>query len=224
MQEPLRKIQTFIVRITENESQNFTEKGKDYFLRMQKAAQRMQQLIIDLLAFSRINTGERNFVDTDLNIILEALKTELADDLLEKQATIDTTGLSRANIIAFQFHQLMHNLLFNALKFSKPDIPPHIIISSRIIKGSALHNEKLSPEKNYCHIIVQDNGIGFEPQFSERIFEVFQKLHGKDEYAGTGIGLAIVKKIVENHNGFITATGELNKGARFDIYLPNDKF
>jgi len=101
------------------------------------------------------------------------------------------------------------------------------MIKSSIVKGSKLNNalpagrqEKLSPEKNYCHIIVKDNGIGFEPHFSEHIFGVFQKLHNKEVYGGTGIGLAIVKKIVENHNGIITATSELNKGATFDIYIP----
>jgi signal transduction histidine kinase len=106
------------------------------------------------------------------------------------------------------------------LKFSDPLTPPHIIIASKIEKGSDLNNEKLSPEKRYCHITVEDNGIGFEPEFHDRIFEVFQKLHDAEEYAGTGIGLAIVKKIVENHNGIITATSELNKGARFDMYIP----
>ena len=114
----------------------------------------------------------------------------------------------------------MYNLISNALKFSRPDIPSIIIITSRIVKGKKIDNEKLSPEKNYCHITVKDNGIGFEPHFSERIFEVFQKLHTKEVYAGTGIGLAIVKKIVENHKGMITATSELNKGATFDIYIP----
>ena len=114
----------------------------------------------------------------------------------------------------------MYNLISNALKFSKPETPSYIVITSKIVKGSQLINEKLSPEKLYCHITVKDNGIGFEPRFKERIFEVFQKLHGKEVYGGTGIGLAIVKKIVENHNGIITATSELNKGATFDIYIP----
>jgi signal transduction histidine kinase len=99
-------------------------------------------------------------------------------------------------------------------------VPSHIKITSSIVKGADLNNEKLSPGKNYSYITVIDNGIGFEPQFSERIFGVFQKLHGKEVYAGTGIGLAIVKKIVENHNGIISATSELNKGAQFDIYIP----
>ena len=109
----------------------------------------------------------------------------------------------------------------NASQFSNPEVPPHIIIKSRMIKGDKLINEKLSSGKIYCHITVKDNGIGFESHFSERIFGVFQKLHSKEIYSGTGIGLAIVKKIVENHNGIITATSELQKGATFDIYIPD---
>ena len=227
LQEPLRKIQTFVSIILENENENLSDNGKYNFQRMQSAAGRMQQLIEDLLAYSRINTTERKFEKTDLNIIIEEVKTELKDTIQEKHATIEASELCPANIIPFQFRQLMYNLISNALKFSNPGLPSHIIIKSRIVKRSKFNNEKpalpagrLSPEKNYCHITVKDNGIGFEPHFSKRIFEVFQKLHSKEEYAGTGIGLAIVKKIVENHNGIITATSELNKGASFDIYIP----
>ena len=228
LQEPLRKIQVFIGRIIDNEGQNFTEKGIDYFHRIRASANRMQTLIKDLLSFSRLNTAERKFEITDLNIVIDEVKAELRDTIQEKHASIENTELGSCNIIAFQFRQLMYNLISNALKFSNPDIPSHIIIKSRVEKGNNLNNEKpalspgkLLPEKNYCHITVKDNGIGFEPHFSERIFEVFQKLHSKEVYAGTGIGLAIVKKIVENHNGIITATGELNKGATFDIYIPS---
>jgi two-component system CheB/CheR fusion protein len=220
LQEPLRKIQTFVTIILENENKNLSDNGKYNFQRMQLAARRMQQLIDDLLAFSRINTTDHKFEKTELNIIVEEVKTELKDTILEKNATIEATELCPANIIIFQFRQLMYNLISNALKFSQPDIPSHIIVKSRIVKGSKLKKGKLSHEKNYCHITVKDNGIGFESHFSERIFGVFQKLHGKDVYEGTGIGLAIVKKIVENHNGIIVATSELNKGARFDIYIP----
>jgi signal transduction histidine kinase len=220
LQEPLRKIQTFVTIILENENENLSENGKYNFQRMQLAAGRMQLLIDDLLAFSRVATTELTFEKTELNLIIEEVKAELKDTILEKHATIEATEIGSANIIAFQFRQLMYNLISNALKFSNPDIPSHIIIDSKIVKGSKLNNEKLSPEKKYCHITVKDNGIGFEPQFSDRIFEVFQKLHGKEVYTGTGIGLAIVKKIVENHNGIITATSELNKGAQFDIYIP----
>jgi len=220
LQEPLRKIQTFCSIILENENENLTENGKYNFQRMQLAAGRMQQLIDDLLAFSRINTTELVFEKTDLNLIVEEVKTELKESIQDKHATIAATKLGFANIIAFQFRQLMYNLISNALKFSNPDKPTKIIIKSRIVKGSEINNNKLSSEKEYCHIMVKDNGIGFEPHFSERIFEVFQKLHSKEVYSGTGIGLAIVKKIVENHNGIIIATSELDKGATFDIYFP----
>ena len=220
LQEPLRKIQTFVTVILEKENQNLSDNGKYNFQRIQSAAERMQQLIEDLLAFSRISTTEHKFEKTDLHIIIEEVKAELKDTIQEKHATIEATKLCSVNIIYFQFRQLMHNLISNALKFSRPDIPSHIIIKSRIVKGNKSNNEKLSPEKKYCHITVKDNGIGFEPHFSQRIFEVFQKLHSKEEYAGTGIGLAIVKKIVDNHNGIIIATSELKKGATFDIYIP----
>ena len=182
----------------------------------------MQLLIDDLLAFSRIATTELKFEKTELSIILEEVKEDLKDTILEKNATIEALELCAANIIPFQFRQLMYNLISNSIKFSQPEIPLITTIKSSIVKGSKLNIEKISPEKNYCHIIITDNGIGFEPHFSERIFGVFQKLHGKDIYAGTGIGLAIVKKIVENHNGIITATGELNHGATFDIYIPDN--
>ena len=219
LQEPLRKIQIFSGMILEEESENLSDKGKHNFQRMRLTAERMQQLIQDLLAFSRISTTELEFEKKDLNIIIEDVVNELKDTIQEKNATIEAE-LCTANIIPFQFRQLMYNLISNALKFSNSEIPSHIIIKGEIVKGSGSNNEKLSRKKNYCHITIKDNGIGFEPHFNERIFGVFQKLHSKEEYGGTGIGLAIVKKIVENHNGFITAEGELMKGATFDIYIP----
>jgi light-regulated signal transduction histidine kinase (bacteriophytochrome) len=219
LQEPLRKIQTFVTIILEKEK-NLSDNGRYNFERMQLAAGRMQQLIDDLLAFSRINATELSFEKTDLNKIIEEVKTELKDTILEKHATVEVGEICTVNIIAFQFRQLMYNLISNALKFSNPGIPSHIIIKSKIVKGSELNNKKLSPDRDYCHISIKDNGIGFEPHFSERIFGVFQKLHSKELYGGTGIGLAIVKKIVENHNGTIVATSELKKGATFDIYFP----
>ena len=222
LQEPLRKIQTFVTIILEKENQNLSDNGKYIFQRMQLAARRMRQLIEDLLAFSRITTTELKFEKTDLITIIEEVKAELKDTIEKKHANIEVSENCSANIIIFQFRQLMHNLLSNALKFSKPDIPSQIIIKSRIVKGSELNNEKLSPELKYCHITITDNGIGFDSQYKNRIFEVFQRLHGKEKYAGTGIGLAIVKKIVDNHNGIISATSELKKGTTFDIYIPDN--
>jgi signal transduction histidine kinase len=220
LQEPLRKIQTLVSIILEDENKNLSEDGKFNFQRVQLSAGRMQQLIDDLLAFSRISTTELKFEKIALKFIIEQVKSELKDTIQEKHAIIDASELGSANVIAFQFRQLMYNLVSNALKFSIPGVPSEILIKSSIVPGSKLNNEKLSTEKNYFHITVKDNGIGFEPRFSERIFGVFQKLHGKEVYAGTGIGLAIVKKIVDNHNGIIAATSELNMGATFDIYIP----
>jgi light-regulated signal transduction histidine kinase (bacteriophytochrome) len=219
LQEPLRKIQTFVTVILDQEKESLSERGRYNFKRMQEAAERMRQLIQGLLAFSRMNAADRKFEDTDLTAIVEEVKLELQDIIAEKDATIEMQ-LSKARIIPFQFMQLMNNLMSNSLKFSRQDIPARIVIKSSTVNGEQLKHEKLSPKRKYCHISFQDNGIGFEPHFSERIFEVFQKLHSKDEYPGTGIGLAIVKKIVDNHNGYIIAKGELNKGATFDIYIP----
>ena len=180
----------------------------------------MRQLIQDLLTFSHINTVERKFETADLSLIVEEVKNEFKETIQEKHATIEANGMCKVHIISFQFRQLLHNLIGNSLKFSKPEKPLRIIIKSTISRGSKLNNDQLSPEKEYCHISVSDNGIGFDPQYKDQIFEVFQRLHGHDEFKGTGIGLAIVKKIVENHHGFITATGEIDKGATFDIYIP----
>ncbi|MDZ4793779.1 MAG: ATP-binding protein [Bacteroidota bacterium] len=234
LQEPLRKIKTFVTILPENK--NLSDKGKYNFQRRQLAAHFMQQLIDDLLAFSRINSTDHTFEKTNLNIIVEEVKNNLRDTIRGKKASIEIGEMYPANIITFKFRQLMYNLISNALKFSKPDIPSHITIKSSIVKGAKLNTntpaclnsydkdqlvqEKFSPGKNYWHTSVSDNGIGFEPHFGERIFGVFQKLDSKEIYAGTGIGLAIVKKIVENHNGIIIATSELKKRATVYKYIP----
>jgi signal transduction histidine kinase len=220
LKEPLRKIQIFADRILDKEIDNLSESGQSSFQRIQSAASRMQQLIEDLLTFSRISTTELKFERTDLNSIVEEVKLELSDTINEKKAIIESDELAILDIIPFQFRQLMNNLISNSLKFSHPGLPPHIIITNRFEKGKNLGVSELSPEKKYFHLRLQDNGIGFEKQYSERIFEVFQRLHSKEEYPGTGIGLAIVKKIVLNHNGIIKATSEPNHGATFDIYIP----
>ncbi|MFH6994192.1 PAS domain S-box protein [Flavobacterium sp. FlaQc-48] len=220
LQEPLRKIQTFATQIIEKESENLSDYGKDKFQRMQNAAQRMQTLINDLLSYSRTNIQERIFEKVNLSKIIDEVKEDLREELEQKNAIIESNETCEVSIIPFQFRQLLYNLASNSLKFSNPDVRPVIQIKSTFAKGEDLNNETLAKEVLYCHISIADNGIGFEPQYNKKIFEVFQRLHGKLEYTGTGIGLAIVKKIVENHNGVITATGEKNKGATFDIYIP----
>ncbi len=220
LQEPLRKIQMFASRIVSKEYQNLSETGKEYFNRMNDSASRMQLLIDDLLAYSRTTTSERKFEDTPLTDILEAVKLDLREEFEQKKAVIEAQPLGIVKIIPFQFHQLFYNLISNSLKFSRPDTPPCISISCALVAGHSCQNQPLDPAVSYHHIRFVDNGIGFDQKYGERIFEVFQRLNGKNEYSGTGIGLAIVKKIVENHDGFIQATGRTNAGATFDIYLP----
>lgn len=220
LQEPLRKIQTFATQIIERESDNLSDSGKDKFMRMQNAAHRMQTLINDLLAYSRTNIQERIFEKANINAIIEEVKGDLKEELDLKKGVIENNVIGEVEVIPFQFRQLIYNLVSNSIRFSRPNVPLHIKISGKIDKGDTSNNSKLSAEKDYYHISISDNGIGFEQQYVNKIFEVFQRLHGRSEYAGTGIGLAIVKKIVENHHGIITATGEQNKGATFDIYIP----
>ena len=220
LQEPLRKIQTFAGLVLEKENKNLSEKGKSYFTVMQGAAKRMQKLIDDLLAFSRLKTSERTFETVNLGTIIEEVLANFNELIKEKEANIELQEMCEADIIVFQFRQLMHNLISNALKFSKPGESPHIKIKSSVVKGSELKVKDLSPDQKYCHVSVSDNGIGFDKKFNEKIFEVFQKLHSKDEYPGTGIGLATVKKIVAHHNGEIFVDSALGKGTTFDIYIP----
>jgi hypothetical protein len=220
LQEPLRKIQAFASRVIEKEYGNLSAAGKDYFGRMQEAARRMQLLIQDLLAYSRTNKKEREFVGTDLNILVSGVIDDLEQFIQDKNATITVGTLPELEIIPFQFRQLFTNLISNSLKFHRDGVPPEIDIRSGKIKGKDLNHTRLDPDLEYHRITVRDNGIGFENLYGERIFDVFQRLHTRQEYEGTGIGLAICKKIVENHQGIITATGNPGKGATFTLYLP----
>ncbi|MCH6232865.1 ATP-binding protein [Cognataquiflexum rubidum] len=220
LQGPLRKIQILISHIIDNERIKLSEKGKDFLNRVQYAANSMQVLVQDLLEYSRTNTVVGKLEYTELNQIIDEVKDELKEELEDKKAIVEVTALNSVNIIPFQFRQLMHNLIVNALKFSNPTIRPYILIKSEIAKGIAFDHVKLTPQKEYCHISVSDNGIGFEQEYSEKIFEIFYRLHQQTDYNGTGIGLAIVKNIVENHSGIIIATSKLNKGTTFDIYIP----
>ena len=220
LQEPLRKIQTFSSQIIDNELHNLSDNGKDKFKRMQNAAQRMQVLINDLLTYSRTGIQDAKFEKTDLATIIEKVEDDLKEELENKNLSIEINEICEVNIIPFQFRQLIYNIISNSIKFAKADNTGEIKVTCKIAKGKKFNFEKLSNDENYCHISISDNGIGFEQEFSNKIFEVFQRLHGRSEFSGTGIGLAIVKKIVDNHEGFITATGKLNEGATFDIYIP----
>ena len=194
LQEPLRKIQTFSTRIQDMEYDNLSENAKDNFRRMQSAAKRMQVLIEDLLVYSRTSDAERKYIKSDLRKLINEVVEDLGEEILPKNAVIEIGDIGKAYVIPFQFRQLMQNLLSNSLKFSKENVPSHIKIEAEYKPGSHFHLEKLIDDVDYCHIRISDNGIGFDPEYSEKIFEVFQRLHGKNDYVGTGIGLAIVKK------------------------------
>ncbi len=219
LQEPLRKIQTFISRLVDTEL-TLSEKGKDYFLRIRNSSKKMQQLILDILTYSRTSNKDSIVETTDLNQVFKDAKEQLAELIGQKKAIVSASQLPVVKVITYQFEQLFTNLLSNSLKFSKKDVLPVIKIRAGMVSGSLLDMKDVNKTISYHFIEFADNGIGFEPEFNERIFGVFQRLHSKEGYDGTGIGLAIVKKIIDNHEGFITASGRLNEGAVFTIYLP----
>lgn len=223
LQEPLRKIQTFATRIKDKEYANLSANGKDMFTRMEKSAERMQALINDLLAYSRTNTSEHIYEAVDLKSVVDKVELDLKEEIEQSSAEIHVYGTVEISVIVFQFQQLFYNLINNSIKFADPGRPLTITINSERIDSGTLIDRKLPADTPYIHISVADNGIGFEPEYHERIFELFQRLHGRTEYKGTGIGLSIVKKIVENHNGFVTAEGEKGNGATFDIYIPEHR-
>lgn len=219
MQEPLRKIQIMLSVLSENEK--LSDNDKLYIERVSKTSKQMRMIIDDLLQYSSLKNDISDFEKVNLNTIFEKVITNFKEADGEKSVEFEIEGDCEARIIRFQFHQLFTQLIDNSLKFSDPNRKLQISINSKSDYGNNL-NPKLISNIQYCHISYIDNGIGFEPQYSNRIFNFFEKLN-EQEYPGTGFGLTICKRIVENHGGIITATGELNKGTRFDIYIPVDR-
>jgi PAS domain S-box-containing protein len=217
LQEPLRKIQTFSQLIIQ-EPDNKAMVSR-YLEKINSSANRMQQLIQEVLNFSRISRAEEAFVSVDLNKIIDNLLVDFELLIREKNATIIFSGLPVIKGISLQLSQLFSNLLSNSLKYSERD--PIINISSRSLSSAEVSKYAgLNQNISYMIISVEDNGIGFDSQFNERIFSIFQRLHDKQSYSGTGIGLALCKKIVENHHGKIEGHGKVGVGARFDIIFP----
>ena len=222
LQEPLRKIRAFGNRISTGYEDALDERGKDFLHRMLNAAERMSMLISDLLSFSRVTTRGKDFEDTDLNTVVASVLEDLEITIEEKQAEVNVDSLPVMKADASQMSQLFLNLLSNALKFTKPDQPPIITLHYEAIdeeQAEALH---LLPGLSWFKLTVEDNGIGFEQSFAEKIFAPFQRLHGRSEYKGTGIGLAVCRRIIERHNGTVEAFSEPGQGARFELYLPED--
>ncbi|KDN56072.1 sensor histidine kinase [Flavobacterium seoulense] len=220
LQEPLRKIQTFISRIEDKEKENLAETTKAYFEKIQEASNRMRILIDDLLQYSRTNRSEKKFELTDLNTIANNAISELSESIKEKNAQITFKKLHEVNGIPFQLEQLFINIISNSLKYSKPEIPAVIAITSTKTKAYEKPKLKDNSKREYIKITFKDNGLGFEQKYAKKIFLLFNRLYGKNEFPGTGVGLAICKKIVENHKGYIFAKGKPNEGAIFEIYLP----
>jgi signal transduction histidine kinase/CHASE3 domain sensor protein len=220
LQEPLRKIQTFISRIFEKESHNLTDTGRDYFQRIQAAANRMRILIDDLLLFSRANKIEKIFEEADLDVLLAAAQQDLTEAIEEKNAKIYAASLPTLSVIPFQIQQLFINLIGNSIKYSKPETPPVININCEIVKARKYPFLNKNNNQQYYKITLSDNGLGFEGEYAEAIFTLFYRLHNNSDYPGTGIGLAICKKIIENHKGFIKADSVLGEGSTFSIFFP----
>jgi PAS domain S-box-containing protein len=220
LQEPLRKIQMFISRIARDEEDGLPDIAREYFLRIKDAALRMQMLITDLLLYSETGKAQEVFETTDLNKILNEAKQEISAEIEAKNAVIAADVLPTIPVIPFQIRQLLVNLLGNSIKYCNDAVTPYINLTCQIIHGSKIEGSRAQAFNYYYKFTVTDNGIGFKQEFADRIFELFHRLHKKDNYSGTGIGLAICKKIMENHNGFITAIGNEGEGATFIFYLP----
>ncbi len=220
LKEPLRKIQIFTKRILD--STKFSDNIQDYFNRILSASERMQNLIDSLLNFSLANNSVLNFEPCDLNEVLEESKKYLVESIQEKNAQIVSDKLPVINGVSVQLTQLFTNLIDNSLKYSRNNVPPHISITVSSIMGREIKSAHVNRQKEYFVVLFKDNGIGFEQEYAHKIFEIFQRLHGRNQYTGTGIGLAICKKIVTNHQGIITAEGNPESGAEFKLYLPKE--
>ena len=221
LQEPLRKIQTFISRVSEADKAVMSQSARDYLSKIEISAKRMRVLIDDLLLFSRTNTTKKEFIKLSLNDLLENAESELAEIIEEKKAMITVSKLPKLAVIPYQIEQLFINLIGNSLKYSREDVAPEIKIESEKVNSGDYPDLLELNIKKFHKITFTDNGMGFDPQFKETIFVLFQRLHSKTDYPGTGIGLAICKKIVENHKGHIIADSTPGKGSVFTVFLPD---
>lgn len=222
LQEPMRKIQMFISRLQEKEANMLSDQGKDYFSKINLAANRMQTLLIDLVNYTRTIKGDKVFVKTSLEKILDQVQADLSQNIEEKKAKITVKNLPVIQAIPFQMEQLFINLISNSLKYSKENATPKINITGEKINDSDQYDGISISDKKCYKIVVSDNGIGFKQEYAERIFMLFQRLETDLKYTGTGLGLAICKKIIENHNGYIKAKSIPGQGTKFFIYLPKN--
>ena len=220
LQEPLRKIQAFGDRLHDRCAPALSEQGLDYLARMQNAASRMQALIDGLLTYSRVTTNARPFMPVDMNRIAREVLSDLETRIAEVRGTIGIGDLPVIEADPLQMRQLLQNLLSNALKFHQENVPPVVKINAERLNGHESPGEPVDSVITWYRVDVTDNGIGFDEKYLDRVFQMFQRLHGRGSYEGAGIGLAVCKKIMDRHGGNITATSTPGEGATFSVTLP----
>ncbi|GAB3909692.1 hypothetical protein GCM10028803_47750 [Larkinella knui] len=220
LQEPLRKIQSFGTLLVEQFASELSPTAQDMIQRMHLAAERMHVLIKDILAYSRLNTHHQPFRLVDLNVVVKEVVDDLEIPIREKNALIAVESLPSIYGNPLQLRQLFQNLLSNALKFMSSERPPQVRIFAQNVTIFDIPVPMRQRDASYLGISVEDNGIGFDERYHNRIFQLFQRLHGKDQYSGTGIGLTICKKVAEMHGGTIAAKSQPGHGATFTVYLP----
>jgi two-component system CheB/CheR fusion protein len=218
LQEPLRKIHLYANLIGERYGQHL-DGASGYLQKIVQSSVRMKSIIHNILNYSKLSADHVGFEPTNINDLIREIVEDLEIAIQEKQAQISVDKFPLIDTIPGQIRQVFQNMMGNALKFSRPGVPPRVRITAERIDSKALY-AKQDPKGAFCRITIQDNGIGFNEKFSQSIFVLFQRLHSKDAYEGTGIGLAIVKKIVDKHQGLIAASGKENGGASFTIILP----
>jgi two-component system sensor kinase FixL len=214
LQEPLRKIIVFGERLKQKNADQFDPDSLNYLDRMQQAGTRMQNLINDLLAYSRVTSKAQAFAKVDLAQVASGVVDDLEGRIEIVHGRVEVGPLPVIEAEPLQMRQLLQNLIGNALKFRRPDVSPCVKVEARIIDHAT------APDTKLCQLTVTDNGIGFEEKHAERIFELFQRLHARHEYEGTGMGLAIVRKIAVHHGGEVVARGKPGEGATFIVTLP----
>jgi signal transduction histidine kinase len=217
LQEPLRKIRTFSDRVVSKYHDALNDDGKMYMDKMQDACARMQNLINDILSLSKISISKDKMIHSDMNVLLDEVIADMDIQIQEKNAHIVIDKLPKLTVYPAIIKPLFQNIISNSLKYSKKDTRPNINITYKIDPADSSANNS---GNRYCRIFVEDNGIGFEQQYAEQIFTMFKRLHGNSEYSGTGIGLAISKKIIDEHNGFIIAESSINIGTTITLGFP----
>ena len=219
LQEPLRKIQVYSRFLKDRNFSGLPDDAKGFVEKIISSSNRMKALIVDILTYSRLSAEDTNFVAVDMCELLNEIIDDFELTIKEKNAVIELGDLPVIEVNRSQIRQLFSNLISNGLKFARPDVPSHIIIRRMPINPKAL-GLSLTNKENYCMISIKDNGIGFDEKFSSTIFSLFEKLNPKSVFEGSGIGLAIAKKIIDKHNGFIVARSTEGEGSEFNVILP----